>query len=141
MPTRTFWFSNIYHTTTTPRHSLFRGINNYNSSYSSHNKLSPVITTNHPKHHSAEPSTQVWWGNRNYNWQEDNSRDSTDLTNNYYDNYICACMCLLYNIYNLHSIPVLHNFHNRSSALMKYIDTVWAVWLQSRTCMKLNRWS
>ena len=75
-------------------------------------------------HHKCDGETGT-------NGQENNSRDNTDLTklyNNYYDNYICACRCLLYSIYNLHSIPVLHNFYNSSSgcsALIKYIDTVW----------------
>ena len=32
-------------------------------------------------------------------------------------------VCVLCSIYNLHSIPALHNFDN-SSALIKYIDTV-----------------
>ena len=50
------------------RDTLSRGINYYNSSYSSHNKFSTVITTNHPVTtkttknectHSAEPSPQV----------------------------------------------------------------------------------
>ena len=83
-----FWHLPHYYNTVT----LFvRGINYYNSSYSSHNKFSTVITTNHPVitkttknecTHSAEPSPQVWWGNRNNNWQENNCRDNIDLTNN-----------------------------------------------------------
>ena len=42
-------------------HSLVRGLNNYNSSYSSHNKFSTVITntTKNECTHSPEPAPQV----------------------------------------------------------------------------------
>ena len=107
-----FWHLPHYYNTMT-LFKLFRGINITTLITSSHNKFCTVITTNHPLTtknectHSADPSPQVWRGNRNNNWQENNCRDNTDLTilyNNYYDNYniICACMCVLYNIYNLH---------------------------------------
>ena len=47
--------------------------------------------------------------------------------------YICVCICVCV-IYNLHSIPVLHNSQYRNSALIKIKQT-------TVTCMKLNRWS
>ena len=60
--------------------------------------------------HSAEPSPQVWLGNKNDYWQENNCRLYLIVynNNNYTEIiniiliyiYICVCVC-----YNLHSSP------------------------------------
>ena len=104
--------TNIFHA------FLVRGINNnYNFSYSSHNKLYTVITTNDPVTtnttknkctHSLEPSPQLWWGNRN-----NNCRDNTDLTIIiimiiiYVHVYVCHIVYKIYTPYESYVISII----------------------------------
>ena len=51
--------------------------------------------------HSAEPSPQVWLGNKNDYWQENNCR----LYNDYYTEIIIIILIYMCVCYNVHSSP------------------------------------